>query len=171
MLWLAHFPPEWVYSQKRDNKGAVCPTSPGVYTLPYLFVSRSALTPDAFNWFKVCEEMLCFHTCGFERYVLFWKDLTKSSLLPYSWIWPQLPPHLQPALCQTRKCAQETAVPHIRLSAPGQVHPGKRAMCELGHAVDAVRGAVTVIRVTMNFIHTADKNKPPWWSCYWVFIG
>lgn len=100
MLWLAHFPAEWVYSQKRDNKGAVCPTSPCVYTLPYLFVSRSALTPDAFNWFKVCEEMLCFHTCGFERYVLFWKDLTKSSLLPYSWIWPQLPPHLQPALCQ-----------------------------------------------------------------------
>lgn len=62
------------------------------------------------------------------------------------------PPHhnLPLLLCQTRKCAQETAVPHVRLLAPGQVHPGNGAMCDRPHVADSIQGAVTVIRISMN---------------------
>lgn len=58
---------------------------------------------------------------------------------------------------------KETAAPHVRPLAHGQVHPGNRAMCDRRHVADIERGAVTVIEITLNFTQRQDKNKA---ACY-----
>lgn len=101
-------------------------------------------------------------------YILFGKGFTKHpnpplrvNLYPAPLLRTPTPP--SPPLCPTRKCAQETAVPHVRPLAHGQVHPGNGAMCDRRHVADTVRGVVTVIWITLNFTQRQDKNKAP---CY-----
>lgn len=112
----------------------------------------------------MCDTLLYPHTCG--RYFLFEKSLSKNTNVPHCpTLYPNSLPPLKPPpfffLCQTRKHAQETAVPHVRLLACGQVHPGNGAMCDRRHVADTVQGAVTVIRITMNFIQIGEKKETP----------
>lgn len=186
-------PAEWVYSETGDNKGALSPRSLCEYvclsvclsglsvclsdsSYPSISLNQSSPLPSGKSLISFLKVQILAWAALVPSHLWqiypVWKRLhltplsTPTFTLPLSPYYPptpSLPSSSPPLRCQTRKCAQETAVPHVRPLAPGQVHPGNGAMCDRRHVADTVRGAVTVIRIAMNSKQRQDKNKAP---CY-----
>lgn len=177
-------PAGWVYSETGDNKLTISPPSLCLASLPFFFMCaflhillyfffhfppsslNRSLSSDQWGlwWLFVREECLYPHTCDCGRYILFGKGITNKPTLcspHYSTRTPLIKPptNLPPPLWQTRKCAQETAVPHVRPPDPHQVHPGNGVMCDRRRVADTVWGVVTVIRITVNLNSEKIKIK------------